>query len=293
MMHFVPGTFEQPENLSEGSKLFLEIMKEVTGVDMKPIQLVSAENVLKGNTECEEKLKKTIQSRVGTQEAVTLDIATLEDFEKPAAALLEAFVSARKFDDATKKWWVPSKGTAGNVRDPSKQCKKTKGPFLLEIAYEMRASPVIATVPDRPAITIPVMQIRPPSVIRFENSELLDDFAATEDWCTNAYFAIKSIENLGVACLDKNLETIAQTRATSRLMARKLLARLPMYLASKIPPEKEHLLPGQHWVWTSLCGKLTRVCTLMHLSGHIAQDLETRGPDEGFLALPNEFQQVV
>jgi len=74
MMHFVPGTFEQPENLSEGSKLFLEIMKEVTGVDMKPIQLVSAENVLKGNTECEEKLKKTIQSRVGTQEAVTLDI---------------------------------------------------------------------------------------------------------------------------------------------------------------------------------------------------------------------------
>jgi hypothetical protein len=31
----------------------------------------------------------------------------------------------------------------------------------------------------------------------------------------------------------------------------------------------------------------------MHLSGHIAQDLETRGPDEGYLALPNEFQQVV
>jgi hypothetical protein len=137
---------------------------------------------LKGNTECEEKLKKTIQSWLGTQEAVTLDIATLVDFEKPTAALLEAFVSARKFDDATKKWRVPSKGTAGNVQDPSKRCKKTtKGPFLLEIAYKMRASPVIATVPDCPAITIPTMQIRPPSVIRFENSEYLDDFAATED----------------------------------------------------------------------------------------------------------------
>jgi hypothetical protein len=31
----------------------------------------------------------------------------------------------------------------------------------------------------------------------------------------------------------------------------------------------------------------------MHLSGHIAQDLETCGLDEGYLALPNEFQQVV
>jgi hypothetical protein len=157
-------------------------------------------------------------------------------------------VSARKFDDATKKWRVPSKGTAGNVQDPSKQCKKTtKGPFLLEIAYEMRASPVIATVPDRPAITIPTMQIQPPSVICFENSECLDDFAATEDWCTNAYFAIKLIENLGIARLDKNLKTIAQTRATSRLMARKLLARLPMYLASKIPPQK-----GASTAWPTL-----------------------------------------
>jgi len=38
MLHFVPGTLVRPENLSPGAIEFLDIMKQATGINMKPIQ---------------------------------------------------------------------------------------------------------------------------------------------------------------------------------------------------------------------------------------------------------------
>ena len=37
LVHFVPGKFERPENLSPGAVRFLNLMKEATGIEMKPI----------------------------------------------------------------------------------------------------------------------------------------------------------------------------------------------------------------------------------------------------------------
>jgi len=42
LFHFVPGKFEAPLNLSPGAWLFLNIMKDVTGIYMKPIQTYQA-----------------------------------------------------------------------------------------------------------------------------------------------------------------------------------------------------------------------------------------------------------
>jgi hypothetical protein len=37
LVHFIPGKFERPENLSPGAIKFLDLMKEATGIEMKPI----------------------------------------------------------------------------------------------------------------------------------------------------------------------------------------------------------------------------------------------------------------
>jgi hypothetical protein len=36
LVHFIPGKFERPENLSPGAIKFLDLMKEATGIEMKP-----------------------------------------------------------------------------------------------------------------------------------------------------------------------------------------------------------------------------------------------------------------
>jgi hypothetical protein len=40
----------------------------------------------------------------------TLEVAKLEDIANWKAVLLSAFVAAREFEDATRKWKVPNKG---------------------------------------------------------------------------------------------------------------------------------------------------------------------------------------
>lgn len=222
-------------------------------------ELASAEGALKSNEAREKKLVEMTQARLGAEEAVTLGMAILKDFEKPAVALLEAFASARKLDDAAKRWRAPSKGAADDVRGPAKCCKKTKGPFLLKIACNMRSSPVTAKAPGRPPISMPRVQALLPPVTRFQSSECLGSFAAAEGWCSATHLSIKSIENLGSARLDDNVADVVAASVAPRLMARKLLARLPTCLTPCIPSEKAQLLPGRHWVWPSFCSKLTRL----------------------------------
>ncbi len=257
---------------------------------------VDAENVLKTNTDCETKLLETVQARIGIDEARTLvgtlEVATLEDFAKCTAALLTAFIAAREFEDATKKWKVPNKGTVSDVNE-GKKCKKTGQTLLLKWAHDKRLSPVTAKIPDRVEIVLPKMNLPPPSIVRFVSNEGLTDFSATVEWCGEAYVAIESIENLGSNYLDCHLGDLVGLNNTCRLMARKVLGRLPNYIAERLPSERRDLQPGQHWVFSSFCKHLPRICVLMGLQSQIARDLETRGPDEGYLALPCEFQSVI
>ncbi len=258
--------------------------------------ILDAENVLKINTECETKLVGTVEVRLGVNESRTLSdalaVATLDDFGKCKAALLTAFVAAREFEDATKKWKVPNKGTIGDVKE-GKKCKKTGQTLLLKWAYDKHLSPVTAKIPDRVQIVLPKMNLPLPSIVRFVSNEGLIDFYATVEWCGKAYLAIESIKNLGVNYLDCHLGGLVGLNNTCRLMARKLLDQLPSYIAERLPSERRDLQPGQHWVFSSLCKQLPRICTLMGLQSQIARDLETRGPDEGYLALPCEFQSVI
>jgi hypothetical protein len=79
---------------------------------------------------------------------------------------------------------------------------------------------------------------------------------------------------------------------TCCLMARKVLDQLPSYIAERLPSERWDLQLGQHWVFSSFCKHLPQICILMCLQSQITHDLETHGLDEGYLALPSEFQSV-
>ncbi len=100
---------------------------------------VDAENVLKNNAECKTKLLEMVKVRIGIDEACTLfgtlEVATLEDFAMYKAALLSAFIAAREFEDATKKWKVPNIGTFSDVNE-GKKCKKMGQTLLLKWAYD-------------------------------------------------------------------------------------------------------------------------------------------------------------
>jgi hypothetical protein len=43
-VHFIPGKFEHPENLSPGAINFLDLMKEATAIKMKPIHPYQLKN---------------------------------------------------------------------------------------------------------------------------------------------------------------------------------------------------------------------------------------------------------
>ena len=284
------------------SKLEMERKRAAITAEQRGLQrkqdllFLDAENVLKINTECERKILGTVQARLGVDESRTvsdaLAVATLDDFGKCKAASLAAFVAAREFEDASKKWKVPNKGSVSDVQE-GKKCKKTGQTLLLKLAYDKRSAPVAAKIPDRVQIVLPKMNLPPPLIVRFVCNECLADFSATVDWCGMAYLAVKSIESLGSNYLDCHLGDLVGLNNTCRLMARKLLDRLPNYIAAKLPSDRRDLQPGQHWVFSSLCKHLPRICTLMGLQNQIARDLETRGPDEGYLALPCEFQSVI
>ena len=64
-----------------------------------------------------------------------------------------------------------------------------------------------------------------------------------------------------------------------------MLNRLHGFLRIRIPLNRQYLLPGRHWVWDSLRGKLTKILAMMVLSKHIINynDLKYRNNDECLL----------
>lgn len=273
------GTCTQSKPLH--AKIALDKKKAATEAARNEVQreqgseLASAEGALRGSEACKKKLPETTQACLGAEEAAMLNIATLKGFEKPAAALLdEAFALACKLGGAAKRQQAPSKGAADDARGPTKCCKKTKGPFLHEIACNMRPSPAAAKAPGRP-----------PAGFGAEGARRLRhhpsfNFRALSAW---ALLLLQRIGTLLCTCQpsrSRAWELLASTTASllagaaaastvprltaPRLTARKLLACLPMHLAPCAPSEKAQLLPGGHWAWPSLCSKLlARLCTLL------------------------------
>jgi hypothetical protein len=165
---------------------------------------VDAKNVLKTNAECETKLLEMDKVCVGIDEACTLfgtlEVVMLEDFAKCKAVLLSAFIAACEFEDATKKWKVPNKGTVSDVNE-GKKCKKMGQTLLLKWACDKHLSPVTAKIPNQVLFWIAKDEPSAAFDCSFVSNEGLTDFSATVEWCGDTYLAIESIENRGTIIL--------------------------------------------------------------------------------------------
>lgn len=89
-------------------------------------------------------------------------------FENLNAPKLSAFYKSRFVADLTTKLILPSKYTAVKVR--AGELDKKIGPFLLQLVFEAKYSPLIGTVPILLQIELPKMYIKPTTVISFEQS---------------------------------------------------------------------------------------------------------------------------
>jgi hypothetical protein len=106
---------------------------------------------------------------------------------------VQAFVSARKLENACDRMIFPNKGTGKKV-DAGEKCNKTKGPFLIEIAKEVFSSPVIARVPEFSPFMVPTILAPCPSVVKFcREYQQLGERPLSREWCQDVHNHIKSI----------------------------------------------------------------------------------------------------
>ena len=184
-----------------------------------------------------------------------LDALPVEVFEKKLKIPeLEAFSKTRKFDSPLHSWKTPRQGKAADIGNGDRS-----GPCLVEVAYKLRNSPVIARVPELPSIQPSPVVIAPPTVITFTQSEAIKEFVVTEEWCWNAFNAVASIEQLGEEALRVHLRNLDGINKHVRLLSKMLIERLPNFLASRLPSDRPDLQPGCHWNWSSLRDKVARI----------------------------------
>ena len=212
---------------------------------------------------------------------------------KPAA-LLVAFVRVRKQKENWEKWKPPIKGTIKKV-EQGLVCSSTGEKFLILQVKEIATTQpdILAISPNIPVVTIPLAIALPePSMVHFGEVSTLDKFKflADKEWCLKASDAILSIKlKESVDTLTMNQESLDALNRNAFRFARMILARLPSFVSTRVS-NKIELFPGNHWHWDSFISKLPRIALLFALSGHICDNLESRGAHESYLQHdPNEY----
>ena len=304
-VHVHVGKAESVSDLSKALILRETESRRIRGLDDAPVpapsrNTVKTHNLLSAN---EPGVTLTMLSSTRSQGArrqmaaeyprnrlVLAASITLAMLQRRPAGELETFVWIRKFSDITETWWVPNKGTAATAH---LSCNKTKGPLLIKMAYESRQIALIGKIPDLPPVEIPPVLRPKPSVVEFSTMQQLESFDASEEYCRRIYESVVSINLLGIDVLQSHVNDMTAHNKKAELFASKVLGRLPSFVIPRIPSEKEELLPGTHWVWSSFASKLRRMSTMMVLANVVGEGLECRGPDEGLLATPNVFQHAV
>ena len=232
----------------------------------------NANDIWERNKDCERMLRDMITNNIHVDNVgdnLSFTSASLQMFchSKINVPLLSAFYRCRVQQELTDKIVLPTKGslekiTAGEID------RKTNGPFLLQLCFDVRSLPVSVKKPIRIEVRTPVMEITPPTVVEFlsEVNEV-DVDPVMIDWFENAYnfFEIKAydinmVENVGG--WNKMSDYI-------NVLSNKLMFRLYGFVKLRIPLHENDLMPGRHWVWTSFRSKVKKIATLMILNGHI------------------------
>jgi hypothetical protein len=152
--------------------------------------------LLEDNRQCE-KLLLEIWKKPECTDLSTLVNPPLSIFDSVKADLLQAFVAARKLENACMSMIFGNKGTVKKV-DAGEKCNKTNGPFLIEIAKEFLFSPVLARVPEPSLPMVPTILVPSPSVVKFGRFQQLDERPLSGEWCKDVHKHIKTINMNGI-----------------------------------------------------------------------------------------------
>ena len=155
--------------------------------------------------------------------------------------------------------------------------RKTKGPFMIALAYQNRAKPIIGTVPILPPIQTPPLFIQPPKVIKFQqNITQVDSTTTTLPWLVDC--CVHSVINLPALQLQANYTpaSILHLNNHSKHVSYHLISRLPIFLQDRLPPSRPDLFPGSHWVWNSLRKQMKTIVTIMIVNKHVCDKDELK-----------------
>ena len=232
----------------------------------------NANDIWERNTDCERILREMITSCTNIQNFVdnlSFTSASLKMFcdSKINVPLLSAFYRCRVQQDLTDKIVLPTKGSLEKIA-AGEIDRKTNGPFLLQLCFDVRTLPLSAKKPIRIEVRTPVMEITPPTVVEFLSSvNEIDIDPVMIAWFENAnkFFEIKAfdmnmIENFGG--WNKMMDYI-------NILSNKLMFRLYGFVKLRLPLHRNDLMPGRHWVWASFRSKAKKIAALMILNGHI------------------------
>ena len=224
-----------------------------------------------------------------------LDQVSLQMFDTVNANLCEAFYRCRFQVDMKSTISVPDKGSAKKV-DEGIVDKKTKGPLLIKLCYDVRNCPTVCETPVMTVMETPRMDIKAPHVVEFEqtNSSSVYEYI-TEDWLKNVQDKILHIYKEDNMNQDNEIEHgLVHIQEYSKVCADNMLQRLHSFLHSRLPISRLDLQPRRHWIWDSLRSKLYKVCAIMIMSIHIVplQYLKYRNTKECILSAVECFKSV-
>ena len=107
------------------------------------------------------------------------------------------------------------------------------------------------------------------------------------DWLNNASTTTTSINNMvRVSYLEENRGDSIGINQCATICSKQIMNRLYPFLHTRIPVQRNILLPGRHWIWYSFRIKLKKIAAMMIMSGHIIEyhDFHCRKDDECILS---------
>lgn len=228
--------------------------------------------------DCETKLRA-----IADEKGIAISGLPFDDFKPFSIKELGPFIHVRTETDVSRPQMKLRKGKAEEAA-AGVDC-------LILRARQLGDQPVIGLIPEFPTPELP-RAMAPMETTKIAMSSLcIEDFEPTVEWVNNAYNAIKSLkDNVPKGSWTTNLVAL---KTQSHMLAKKIKARLPLFLKTRLPEDNLGLHPGQHWVWEAFVSHLTRIACLIVMSDLQAPGLETRKDSECLLADPQENFKVV
>ena len=258
----------------------------------------AAVKVFELNIDCEKeiisKMVNLLNSSV-TREDVSVDMASLEVFDKLKVKHLSAFYRCRVQEDLYERIKLPSKGNINKVIT-SQVDKTTNGPFLIKLCFDVKTLPVVAKRPILKRIDSASSSIKEPSYLTIcdtpNNWNTLD---VSVPYVIMLKDIMKNVdEGNHQRILSAVLNDISPFKKYSELLGRKLIKRLGVYLSKKLPLHRTDLLSNQHWVWLSFKKHIKLIAAAMITFGHVMDEKELvfKGDDESLLSNTTNFHLV-